>query len=447
MVLDIDRDDTIVAPATPPGVGALAVVRLSGRATLDVLSRVFRRDRGRRSMPAFRPVLGTVLDSTGEPIDRGLATWFPGPRSYTGEDLAELSVHGSPAVVRALLEACRAAGARPAEPGEFTFRALRAGKLDLAQAEAVADLAAAATLPQARIAARQLAGEVGRALAPLAEESLALLADVEAGLDFSEDEDLGPGADEIARRARVLADRLDELLARGEMAARVREGVRVVLLGPPNAGKSTLFNALVGRNRAIVTPEPGTTRDLVEEAVVLDGMPVILVDTAGVREAHGLAEREGVRRALRVAEGAALVLEVYSLAGAWRPAGEPGPGRLRVATHADVRWKGEPAPGSLLVSPLTGEGMDDLRRRIGEAVGAPGADPLPSVALASARHRAAASRAAGHLREAASLAAKVPGEVVALPLREAVRALREILGDVDAERVLGSIFSRFCIGK
>jgi len=447
MTIEFDREDTIVAPATPPGSGAIAVVRVSGPAALEVLSRVFRRERGRGRMPAFRPVLGTVLDAAGEPIDRGLATWFRGPRSYTGEDLVELSVHGSPAVVRALVEACRAAGARPAEPGEFTWRALRAGKLDLAQAEAVADLAAAATLPQARIAARQLAGEVGEALAPVAAETLDLLADVEAGLDFSEDEDLGPGGDEIARRARVLAGRLEELLAAGETAARVREGARAVLLGPPNAGKSTLFNALVGRERAIVTPEPGTTRDLVEETVVLEGMPVILVDTAGVRDATGLAEREGVRRALRVAEGAAVVLEVYSLAAAWRPEGPPAPGRLRVATHADVPWKGDPAPGSLVVSPVTGEGMDELRRRVAEAVGAPGTGPLPSVALASARHRDAAARAADHLREAAEMAMDAPGELVALPLREAVRALREILGDVDAERVLGRIFSRFCIGK
>ncbi len=447
MVLDPDRNDTIVAPATPPGTGAIAIVRVSGPGSRQVLSRVFR-PAGGGSLPERRPVLGDVLDREGVPIDRGLATWFPGPRSYTGEDLAELSVHGAPVVVDELVRACVAAGARPAEPGEFTFRALRAGKLDLAQAEAVRDLVLAATPAQARIAARQLAGEVGAALEPVAAAVLDLLADLEAGLDFAEEEDLGPGGDEISRRARDLEGRLRELLAAGELAARVREGVRVVLLGPPNAGKSTLFNALVGRERAIVTPEPGTTQDTVEETILVRGMPVILVDTAGVRETGSLAEREGVRRALSVAEGATVVLDVYSLADPFRPAGEVAPGHLRVATHADRPGDRPPSPGSLVVSPVTGAGMDELRARIAAAAGAPGGAPLPSVALASARHREAAARAADALREAAGMAGRgEPPEAVALPLREALRFLREILGDVDPERVLGRIFSRFCIGK
>jgi tRNA modification GTPase len=440
--------DTIVALATAPGRAALAVIRLSGPDTLAILGAVFRRERG-RAIPPRRPVLGWFLDRGGASIDRGIALLFPAPHSYTGDDLAELTVHGAPAVVRELIAACAALGARPARPGEFTLRALESGKVDLAQAEAVRDLVEAATLEQARVAARQLGGEVSATIGPLAEQALDLLADVEAGLDFAEEEEnlaLAPAT--IAARCAEIVTRLDAALGDSENARRVREGARVVLRGAPNAGKSSLFNQLVRADRVIVTDEPGTTRDLIEELVVLDGLPVVLVDAAGVGAAVGAAEREGERRALSASGRADLVLEVYDLSLPERPGGEAGPRRLRVGTHADLPAAGPPAPGTIAVNARTGAGVDPLRAAIAAALEAPGDRPLESVALATDRHRDAARRAGDRLREAARVASTGGGaELAAVEIRAAVGALHEILGEVGPEDLLERIFARFCIGK
>ncbi len=440
--------ETIVAPATPPGHAALAVVRLSGATARDVLLCVFRRRTG-TAIPPRRPVLGSFLGRDGTPFDEGTVVLFAGPRSATGEDLVEMTLHGSPALVRELVAACVAAGARPAGPGEFTLRALLNGKVTLAEAEAVRDLAFAATVEQARIAVRQLGGEVGGTIGPLAEDVLDLLADVEAGLDFAEEEQaLAEAAHRVSERCGALVARIDAALAAGDVARRVREGARVVLLGPPNAGKSSLFNRLVGEERAIVTDEPGTTRDIVEETIAVEGLPIVLVDAAGLGPARGRADEEGMRRARRAAREADLVLEVYSLGTEARPAGAPGERTLRVATHGDVAHAVAAAPGSLVVSNVTGEGIDALRRAIGAALGAPGARPVESVALATERHRAAARRARESLAAArATAAAGFGAELVAVDLRAAVGALREILGDVTPDDLLGRIFARFCIGK
>jgi tRNA modification GTPase len=441
-------NDTIVAPATPPGRGALAIVRLSGTATRRILAEVFTPD-GTAPLSARRPRVGTFRDAGGRPLDEGVALLWSGPRSYTGEDLAELTVHGAPAVVQALVAACTAAGARTARPGEFTLRALRNGKLDLVRAEAIGDLVAAETLEQARIATRQLRGEVGAAVVPLAQEVLDLAADVEAGLDFAEEEDLALGAEEIADRAVGLARSIDQLLGASEPARRVREGARVVLLGPPNAGKSSLFNRLCGEERAIVTAEAGTTRDLVEEQMVIEGLPVVLVDAAGVRLARGAAEAEGVRRALGAAGGAELVLDVYDLTRPERPRA-PGEGarRLPVGTHADLEWSTPPAEGSVLVNAVSGEGVEGLRRRIAALLGAPGTAPFESVAFATLRHREAAGAAARALGRAAAASRTGAGaELVAVELRDALAALEGILGKVGPEELLGRIFARFCVGK
>jgi tRNA modification GTPase len=359
--------------------------------------------------------------------------------------MAEITVHGSPPVVRALVDAIRAAGARLAEPGEFTRRALEGGKLDLTQAEAVRDLIEAATVEQARIAARQLEGEVASALGPVAESAVELLADVEADLDFSEDEELlNPGAG-IAERCRAVAGRLDELVNASRPAARVKEGARVVLLGPPNAGKSSLFNKLVHRERVIVTPEPGTTRDLIEEVTVIEGLPVVLVDGAGVSDPKGLADAEAMRRATAAAGEADLVLEVRSLTAATAPI---APGSLPVFTHRDLAPSAPVPPQAVAVSNVSGEGLDILRTRIAERLEAPGQGPVDTVALASERHRERAIVASEALGRAAQLAETgQPLEMCAIELRAAVRALHEILGHVGPEELLGRIFSRFCIGK
>lgn len=444
----VDQRDTIVALATAPGRAALAVVRISGPAAHAIVGRVFRRRQGGAPTPR-RPTLGWFLDRSGAPMDRGMVVLFPAPRSYTGDDLAEMTVHGAPAVVQELVAACVAAGSRPARPGEFTLRALEQGKIGLAEAEAVQDLVEAATLEQARVAARQLGGEVTATIAPLAEETFDLLADVEAGLDFAEDEqDLALSAAVVGERCAALVERIDRVLGASEAARRVREGARVVLHGPPNAGKSSLFNQLVGAERVIVTGEPGTTRDLIEELVVIAGMPVVLVDAAGVGEPRGIAEREGVRRALDASARADLVLDVYDISRPERPADPPAGRRLRVATHVDRPWAGPAAPGSVLVDGRTGAGVPALRAAIAAALEAPGSRPLESVALATERHRDQALRARAALLQARDAARSGAGaELAAVELRAAVAALREILGAVGPEELLGRIFSRFCIGK
>ena len=436
-----DEKDTIVALATAPGRAALAVVRLSGAGTAGVLARVFRR-RGGRGVPVRRPVLGVFVGRDGAVIDEGVALRFAAPRSYTGEDAAELTLHGSPAVVREVVAACVAAGARGARPGEFTLRALEAGKLDLAQAEAVRDLIEAATLEQARVAARQMGGEVGGLVGRLAERALDLQAELEAGLDFAEEEDVGEAPGALGEKCAALAGEIEAALAAGETARRVREGARVVLLGAPNAGKSSLFNRLVGAERVIVTDEPGTTRDVVEETIVVEGLPVTLIDAAGVGEARGRAEAEGMRRAVAAARGADLVLDVFDArvgpAARW-------PGGMLVGTHLDVEgarreWD------AVYVGNVSGEGFPELRRTLAARLEAPGGGPLESVALATERHRDAARRAAERLRAAAAVAGS-GAELAAFEVRGAVRALREILGEVRPEELLGRIFGRFCIGK
>jgi tRNA modification GTPase len=439
---------TIVAHATPAGRAALALVRLSGPDSAAIAARIFARARGAPLVDG-RPMLGTLLDRGGAPIDQAVLTLHRAPHTVTGEDVAEITLHGSPVIVRETLAACVLAGARPAAPGEFTLRALRAGKIDLAQAEAVRDLVEAATVEQARIAARQLGGEVSAAIAPLAEGIFELLADVEAGLDFSDGEEaLALAGAEVAGRAERLAAQIDALAGASEPARRVREGARVVLLGPTNSGKSSIFNKLIGYGRVIVTPEPGTTRDLIEEQLVLEGLPIVLVDAAGVGEPGGQAEAEGMRRALAAAESAHLVLEVYDLSRPERPVGPPGAHRLRVGTHADLPPAGPPAQGTVAVSPLTGEGMTALRAVIAEQLHAPGARPLESVALATERHLAAALEARDALVAAAGQARAGEGaELLAIDLRRAVHALREILGEVGPEALLERIFARFCIGK
>lgn len=439
---------TIVAQATPPGRGALAIVRLSGPRSGEILGRVFTRENAAPFVER-RPMLGRVRDRSGAVIDQAVVTVQRAPHSVTGEEVAEITLHGSPAIVRETVAACVFAGARPAAPGEFTLRALRNGKLDLAQAEAVRDLVEAGSVEQARIAARQLAGEVSAAIGPLADAIFELLADVEAGLDFADGEEaLALDGAAVTERVEHLASRIDRLAGASERARRVREGARVVLLGPPNSGKSSVFNKLIGFDRVIVTAEPGTTRDLIEEQAVIEGLPTVLVDAAGVGDPGGHAEAEGMRRALAAAAAAHLVLEVYDLSLPDRPPGPPAPHRLRVGTHADLPPAGAPAEGTIAVSSRTGQGIDALRAAIAEALHAPGARPIESVALATERHLAAALEAREALRAASGLAQNEAGpELVAIELRRAVHALREILGDVGPEALLERIFARFCIGK
>lgn len=445
--------DTIFAPATAAGRAAVAVVRISG----PDAGRALRALAGRLPSPrraSFRRLRGPA----GERLDEALALWFPAPGSYTGEDVAELQLHGGPAVVGAVSRALGALGLRLAEPGEFTRRAFEAGRLDLDQAEAVADLIDAETEAQARQALDQLAGALGRRYATWRAALAEALAYLEAAVDFP-DEELPP---DIAARAAPALERLTGELAaalgdarRGE---RVREGYRIALVGAPNAGKSRLLNALLAREAAIVTPTPGTTRDVIEAPLVLAGYKVLLADMAGLRSAANAIEAEGVRRARAWAEDADLRLWVVDAAagdGAWREAaGVVAAGDLLVLNKSDLAGGCDASSAtsaardkglaSLQFSALTGDGLGALRAWLAKRIVADltGAE-FPAVTRE--RHARLLSEALAHLRRARATL-ETP-ELAAEDLRLGARALERVAGRIGAEDILDVIFASFCIGK
>lgn len=357
--------DPICAIATPPGKGAIGVVRLSGEGALEVAARVWRGKDPRR-LPGGRFTLGVVVDPrTGEALDQALLLVFRAPRSYTGEDACEFHTHGSPAVLRRVLEALVAAGARVAGPGEFTLRAYLHGKLDLAQAEAVLALVEAEGELARRQALRALEGSLSQKIAQLEDRLLSLLAHIQALLDYPEE---GVEPLEAERTLRQALEEVEGLLAQAKASRLAQRGARLALVGAPNAGKSSLLNALLGYERALVSPIPGTTRDYLEAPLELFGIPLLAVDTAGVRDTEDPLERAGVERALRIAEEADLVLYVADRS-APRPSPPPLPwGRtLKVASKADLppAWED---PDFLPVSSHTGEGLGALKEAIREAL-------------------------------------------------------------------------------
>ena len=421
--------DTIFALATPPGRGAVAVIRLSGPEAASALSIL-----GAGRLEPRRASLRRLRDAKGDEIDQALVLWFEGPASFTGEDCAELHLHGGLAVVEAATAALLAAGLRLAEPGEFTRRAFQNGKLDLAQAEAVADLIEAETLAQRDQALKQLEGALSRRYEGWRDQLIHVLAMLEAAVDFP-DEEL---PEDLADRARpgvdaLIAD-LDAALADGRRGERIRDGFRIVLTGEPNAGKSSLFNALVGRDAAIVTPIAGTTRDVIEASLVLGGRKVLIADTAGLRDTDDIIEAEGVARARKWAEGADLIL-LLSPTSERAPVAE---GAWIVRTKADLLAE----PGA--VSATTGEGLDALQARLTEAVvAATSGSDFP--AATQARHRGRLIEARGHL-DRAHQNLEAP-ELASEDVRLAIRSLEAVTGRVDVEAVLDVIFSSFCIGK
>ena len=449
--------DTIFALATAPGRAAVAVVRLSGPGAGAALAALT----GKPPASPRRALLRTLRRSRdGAVLDRALTLWLPGPNSYTGEDCAELHLHGGPAVVDGVTEALVALGLRLAEPGEFTRRAFENGKLDLSQAEAVADLVDAETDAQRRQALAQLGGDLARRHAAWREALIEALAVLEAAVDFP-DEDL-PAAvagEAVPIAERVLAD-LDEALADGERGERVREGFRIAIIGAPNAGKSSLLNALVGRSAAIVTATAGTTRDVIEIPLNLGGYRVLLADTAGLRRARDPVEAEGVRRAQAWSASAGLRLLVVDAASndaGWREAsGQARPGDLCILNKHDLRegaagrearsWAREHGLEALDLSLVAGV-IDPVRRRLGELVikALSGAE-FP--AATQARHRRDLASARAHLARAErALEAPVEVELAAEEVRLAARNLARISGRIDAEDVLDRVFARFCIGK
>lgn len=435
--------DPIVALATAAGRSALAVVRLSGDGAFDVARRVitgFTSDRPRTA------TLATFHAADGTPIDRGLYLVYPAPASYTGEDMVELSCHGGLSVPPRLLLALEAAGARHAAPGEFTRRAVLNGKLDLLQAEAVGDLIDASAPAQARVALEQLEGGLSRRLGELRESLLDLQAMLGYEIDFPEEDDGPVPIERIAAGAADVNRRIERLLATAPAGQRLREGALVVLAGRPNAGKSSLFNALLGTERALVTPTPGTTRDAIEAHTDVLGWPVRLIDTAGIWESEEAIDRLGVemsRRYLAAADLVLLCVEGVRPLGADEAELIPERPVLVVRTKADLHAA---ADG---VSVLTGLGLDTLRQRLAaELFGAAASLVDLEPGLTRERHRDALARARDALADAQRHLVRGGDPVLASHhVREAVLALDELLGAFDVEEVLGRVFASFCVGK
>jgi len=450
--------DTIAAISTPPGRGGIGIVRLSGAEAASIAAQLVRL---RHGLEHGRARMADVLDSAGgEPIDEALVTWFKGPHSYTAEDVVEIAAHGSPVVLELLLRRALELGARLAEPGEFTQRAYLAGRLDLTQAEAVRDLIEAHTLTQARQAASQLGGALSRRVAPLKQALVELIALLEAGIDFAEDDvDVTPET-EIARRIEELGPPLAALGATFARGRIVHDGLTLAIVGRPNAGKSSLFNRLVQRDRAIVTATPGTTRDTVTERISLDGIPLELVDTAGLREGHEEAEQLGIARSREALADAALVLVVLDATEALndeeRRLLEAVEGRpaivvvnkcdLAADEVVDAAGVRAGVRAGLRTSALTGEGIAALRVRI-LALATGGAAEEPGM-LTSLRHFQAIATAQAALGDAAQAnAGGIPHEMILLDLYRALWALDSLTGQTTADDVLNLIFSTFCIGK
>ena len=441
--------DPIAALATAPGRAALALVRLSGQGSFDVAARVvrgFRVDRPRHA------TLATFVDAEGASVDQGLYTVFPGPASYTGEDMVELSCHGGQLAPSRLLAALYAAGARQAAPGEFTRRAVLNGKLDLVQAEAVGDLIEAAAPAQAQAALHQLEGGLSRRLAELRESLLGAQALLSYEIDFPGEDDGPVPPARIAAELEGVRDQIEHLLGTAPSGERMRQGALLVLAGRPNAGKSSLLNALLGTERALVTDVPGTTRDTIEAATDFLGWPVRLADTAGLWEASDRVDRLGVevsRRYLAAADLVLLCVELGRELGtdehailAERPA-------LLVRTKCDLHPANARSSEAVTVSVVTGHGLEALRRAAAERVFSDRialGDLEPT--LTRERHRVALLRAGEALRETLPQLGPAGDAVLASHhLREATLALDELIGVVDIEEVLGRVFAGFCVGK
>jgi tRNA modification GTPase len=444
--------DTIVAIATATGTGGVGIVRLSGPASRAIAEALC----GCRLRPRHAHHV-RFADADGGTLDDGIALSFPAPASFTGEDVVELQAHGSPAVLHELVRACCRIGARMARPGEFSERAFLNGKLDLAQAEAVADLVAAADLQAARAARRSLDGEFSRRVDAIAAALLALRVHVEAMIDFVDEPIETLGGDEVAARLGATADALDALLAEAERGRRLRDGLHVVIVGPPNAGKSSLLNALARSDRAIVTDIAGTTRDLLQETVRVGGIELTLVDTAGLREGGDAIEREGMRRAQAELQRADLALVVLDArdpdAGiAALGAAMPVPERcILVHNKADLLAADrQPRAGAggidaLLVSARTGAGLAQLEARLHEWMG--GGTDGAGAFTARQRHVDALGRAAAELAAGRQALGEGALDLAAEALRLAHDALGEVTGRVCPDALLGHIFSSFCIGK
>jgi tRNA modification GTPase len=474
----VNLDDTIVAIASPPGRGGIGVVRLAGaeaRAIAETMLRL------KHPLEAGRAVFGELVDPAGggeatsrsgadaagrtsvsdphgERIDEVVVTFFQKPHSYTTDDIIEISCHGSPVVLRHVVELCLARGARLAEPGEFTMRAFLNGRLDLTQAEAVRDLIDSRTLFQAKVAAQQLEGSLSKRLKPIKQTLVGLIALLEAGIDFAEDDvSIAPDAT-ILRHIVEVRGPLEELAASFAYGKLVHEGLTLAIVGRPNVGKSSLFNCLVERERAIVTAQPGTTRDLVSETVAIGGIPVQLVDTAGIRRALDEAESIGIRKSMEALADADLVLVVVD---ATQPISDEDRELLRqVEGRAAIVVENKSDQSSsqfsvlssqlprVRTSALKGDGIPELRSAILRQVGGEAGAQIENGFLTNVRHNKLVNDSLRALDDAKSaVAARVPHEMMLLDLYSALRPLDEITGATTTDDILHLIFGSFCIGK
>lgn len=447
--------DTIAAISTAPGRGGIGIVRLSGNRSRAIAESMLRLA---RPLEPAKARFGHMLEmGTGEILDEVVVTFFAAPHSYTSEDIVEIAMHGSPVLLNHALERALNAGARIAEPGEFTQRAFLSGRLDLTQAEAVRDLIDANTLHQARVAAQQLGGSLSRRIAPAKDSLIALIAGLEAGVDFAEDDIDTMPAVEIAIRVEAVAAPLRELERSFGYGRLVHEGLRLAIVGRPNVGKSSLFNRLVERDRAIVTPVAGTTRDLVTERVAIEGIPVELIDTAGLRETSDEIETIGITKSREAMADADLVLMVIDGAS---PQAHPEDARtlasiigrpvLVAANKLDLGTAELELQQSIPIvrtSAITGEGIADLRRSI-LAIATDGAPSQETALLTNLRQKQAVTEALASLHRASEASdAGLPHEVLLVDLYDALGALDRLTGVTTADDILNLIFSSFCIGK
>ena len=456
-------DDTIVAISTPAGRGGIGVVRLAGEQARTIAEPLLRL---RYPLEVNRAHFGELIDpATGERIDEVVATFFAKPHSYTTDDIVEISAHGSPVVLQRIVEMALERGARLAEPGEFTMRAFLNGRLDLTQAEAVRDLIESRTLYQAKVAAQQLEGALSKRLAPIKKDLVDLIAVLEAGIDFAEDDVAVLPADKIIERiARVRAP-LQSLAASFAYGKLVHEGLTLAIIGRPNVGKSSLFNRLVERERAIVTATPGTTRDLVSETVAIAGIPIRLIDTAGIRTSADEVESIGIKKSFEAVADADLVLLVTEFvydgaqeADADRALIEKTRERNRIFVinkidlHSEngVEARKHDLPSEVIVetSAVSGQGIEHLRSAIIEAVGGKNGREQEGGFLTNMRHQALVKDSLAGLDAAeAAVRNNIPHEMVLMDLYNALRPLDAITGETTADDILNLIFSSFCIGK
>jgi tRNA modification GTPase len=460
-MFDFSVDDTIVAVSTPSGTGAIGIVRLSGPRARTIAARIFVPRTGRaRVFPERKAILGSIRDgSARDVLDEGFLLFFPAPRSYTRQDIIEISLHASPAVLEEVVRLAVKAGARPAHPGEFTLRAFRSGRLDILQAEAVDDLVRSVNLEQARIASRQVRGGLTDTIGTLRAGFIELLAELEAAIEFPDDR-MGAGDGTILARLDALGLRLKGLIESYETGKALSEGLTLAIVGKANVGKSTLFNALLGESRAIVRPEAGTTRDYLSERLRIEGTVFRLVDTAGLGRAETAIEKEGMRRSLEQAAQADGIIFLFD--------------RSRPATAADRelldRFRGKkailafnkcdrpsridrgalkrrlPAGPAAAISALTGEGLPELRRLIRD-VFTPKMTGGGDVILHLRQKLILKEMAARVAQGRALLGRGETFEIVAEEIRQVLPAAERLMGGIPTEEVMENIFSRFCVGK